>query len=707
MAPCDRKSRRGLRIMDLLKVALIVITFSGVYLFMMVHRIENPFIRRADLSLPLKFTSDLEWLNDSLIEEEVNKRAEFSDILGNDDTFNDLFNFPTDSPKENTSSFQISSQRKSNFRKRRNTSKSRRIFNKRIEFDRREISNSRDVLVSQQKLAPTASRRFSEDHPKSVETKVSYRQSFDSHSDSEQLPETAKSFRRFNNDSQWTGTREKEQQSESLHSSKDDMKKSEQLDPLHLPNDEIKHKEEKLQEQYLPESQTELPQQKTQKLPPSSQANNFKSSKNFTSTLNATNDSKLQEKFHNRSVADSQTVKTNDEPSPKIKYDANLKGSRITEPKQLLSHTRDTILDQVEKTRSELGLHSSKVTSNHPHNKQDSDQLPLPKTSPKKRKSLLIFGDDRSGTTFVTKMFAADPQMFTVYEPLWVTKKWFTTLNSISYSQKVKFTADVVNALLSCQFTRSKAGTKFLAYTSPSWVSYRVFPKNVFRTSPFMKGKTWPNLYQNPNFAEQICLNKFNHSVVKVGQIRVPGESISVLIPRVFQENPDTDIRVIQIVRDPRGSMNSRIKAGWISDFTYTGFPNLMRTMCGKIQSNIEFGRNALKTYGLKERYMEIDYREITSMPITTAKKIYKFAGFEMPDSLIDWIVRSTNPDGNQLQVALSNIYSHVRDSSENNLKWRKESPIKRVRVIEEQCKPLLDLLGLEEVAEQMETLRS
>ena len=329
-----------------------------------------------------------------------------------------------------------------------------------------------------------------------------------------------------------------------------------------------------------------------------------------------------------------------------------------------------------------------------------------------KRKSLLIFGDDRSGTTFVTKMFAADPQMFTVYEPLWVTKKWFQQMGPLELEYQERIVVDVVNALLSCQFTQSQAAKSFLAHTRTSWVGNGVFERNVFRTLPFtnrtQSGKLfYPKLSSHPKFAEDVCLNKFNHSVVKVGQVRVPRESISMFIPRVFRENPDTEIRVIQIVRDPRGSINSRIRNGWISDFTYKGFPESVNKICRKITANIKFGRVLQHHEWLKERYMEITYREIATMPITTAKKIYRFAGFELPDSLIDWIVSSTNPDEVQLEQAIENPFSHIRDSSNNYLKWRKESPIKRVRVIEQHCKELLNLLGLDAVAEALETLRS
>ena len=216
----------------------------------------------------------------------------------------------------------------------------------------------------------------------------------------------------------------------------------------------------------------------------------------------------------------------------------------------------------------------------------------------------------------------------------------------------------------------------------------------------------YPKLASHPKFAEDVCLNKFNHSVLKVGQVGVPRESISTFIPHVFRENPDTDIRVIQIVRDPRGSINSRIRNGWLPDFTYKGFPERVDKICRKITASIKFGRDLQHQEWLKERYMEITYREIATMPITTAKRIYKFAGFELPDSLIHWIVSSTNPDEAQLEKAIENPFSHIRDSSNNYLKWRKESPVKRVRVIEQQCKELLNLLG-QDAGQVLETLRS
>ena len=813
--------------MDLLKLALVVITLSGVYLFMMVHDIENPFIK-ADVSLPRNVGAELQW-NDSYFEG-MGKKQETSDHLENDDTFQDLFNFDSDYAKEIKPTSKPIFQRKSNFRKRQSVSNSVRGSKTTIQLHRRENSDSRNGSVSQldsqRQSSPVDSRRSSSNLRKQ--------------SDYERQPETIKavndhpptSFRKELERSEQHSLnlqmepKEKEQQSETAHLSDDEIT---QMEQSHLPQDEETPKKGQIREPLLPESQTNFHQQKIDEIPFLSQTKNSPTDKDL--AIDDIDLDKSQENLNDRSPAESQASDLKEKSAGrKTTYDGNSKGSML-EPESLDIHQNDITSIRSQKDRPNYEKESSKVTSNQQReptpkitdNKQESEPLPKtssekaksvseqdsskvasnqqrepppkitdnkqhteplpktssekarsvseqdsskvasnrqskpqhsdplpktsseksrseseqdsskvasnhqgkpppeitdneqhsdlhPKTSSEKRKSLLIFGDDRSGTTFVTKMFAADPQMFTVYEPLWVTKNWFSQLQ-LRDQKKIQFTRDVVNALLSCQFTRSKAGKQFLSHTSRSWVGGGVFDKNVFRTSPFAKkttsGKTtWPNLYQNPEFAEEVCLNKFNHSVVKVGQVRVPTESISIFIPNVFLANPDTDIRIIQIVRDPRGSINSRIRAGWISDFTFTGFPTVVYRMCSKIEANIQFGRE-LESAWIKERYLEINYQEITSMPVTTAKKIYKFAGFEMPDSLIDWIVQSTNPDERQLRQAMNNPFSHVRDARKNYLKWRSESPIKRVRIIEQRCKNLLDLLGLDAVADEMETLCS
>lgn len=726
---------KQLQISNFLRIALIVAIVSGMCLFFMVHQIENPpYIAKE---FPFPKTSYFE---------NTNKKVKRSDILKNkkDALVKDLYNFHTNTSQQMSDISQAPSKRRYKFKKGKRLKKSGRVSNQiNKTFGPGSLLN-KTVNVSHfhfQRGLPNGTRSFPDDYHRISEMELDFKRT----------SEMVKTSRPYNK----VGTFKQ-------HSTDAETNI---IMGKRLPDSRKDSEKTKVGLEYTKsvESDSEIRRpnnDENSQLWANVRYENLTAVNNVGGNVSQIRDRALTAKQNSRSsVYVWKNVANTSKPTAKISRSDTLDStwnqiqkaiirrlpSEAVSEYKLKQKTTNDLQDfndaQKEKTFEEIlnkvisinqdfnqrpseetafnlinhGKKSSKVVSNFEGNLapkigsklRASDQPPK-----KKRRSLLIFGDDRSGTTFVTKMFAADPQMFAVYEPLWVTEKWFNQLGIVDPKDKDIVVQDVVNGLLSCHFTQSQIARSFLAYTHPSWVSKGVFEKNVFRTSGFAARtksgkKFWPDLYKYPKFAEQVCLNKFKHSVVKVGQVRTPRESILAFISSIFDENVDTDVRVIQIVRDPRGSINSRIRSGWISDFTYTGFPMSVSSLCRKIATNIKIGRKLHSVESLGSRYMEIRYKEIATMPVATAKKIYQFAGFEMPDSLIDWIVRSTNPEKKQLAAALGNPYSHVRDSSANYLKWRKESPIKRVRIIEQQCKTLLDLLGLDAVADEMETLRS
>lgn len=309
-----------------------------------------------------------------------------------------------------------------------------------------------------------------------------------------------------------------------------------------------------------------------------------------------------------------------------------------------------------------------------------------------RRRSLLIYGADRSGTTFTTKMFAEDPQLMTVYEPLWVTSRW-NNEDSTQFTNWKRNVLDLLKGILSCKFADSAAGIKFLSHTTKSWSG--AFVKNAFKSPAFCPNVTCIDLSSNPSFADKVCLIKYKHGVTKIGEPRTPDNLISSFLPRLFTENPETDIRVIQLVRDPRASMNSRIRLGWMVDFHHSNFPNNVRKVCSNLVKNIRFGRNLGQW---QDKYLEVHYRDLAGKPLETTKAMYKFAGFEMPESIRDWVIRNTSPSKEELRKQEKKIFSSVRNSTANIDKWQKQSPIERTRIIEEHCKGALDLLGLTKI---------
>lgn len=310
-----------------------------------------------------------------------------------------------------------------------------------------------------------------------------------------------------------------------------------------------------------------------------------------------------------------------------------------------------------------------------------------------RRRSLLIYGADRSGTTFISRMFSEDPQVFMIYEPLWVTKRLRKAEPETDWS---KSELELVNGILSCNFPDFPMAKLFLGHTSRNWAAAPF--KNPFQTPNFCNVSdtgqlSCPNLLQIPKFAQERCFTMYKHSVTKVAQVRVPDKMLSSIVPQVFLDNPDTDVKVIQILRDPRGSLNSRIQLGWLPKHTSPGFVRQVRYPCEKIAENVKYGRNLPEKY--QDKYMEVYYRDIATNPVKTAMRIYSFAGFQISEDLIKWIVFNTSPSEEALARESGKSFSSVRNSTANVEKWR-SAPAEQNRIIERECKELMQLLGIE-----------
>ncbi|XP_001632626.2 carbohydrate sulfotransferase 3 [Nematostella vectensis] len=313
-----------------------------------------------------------------------------------------------------------------------------------------------------------------------------------------------------------------------------------------------------------------------------------------------------------------------------------------------------------------------------------------------RRRSLLLFGHDRSGTTLLSKMFDSDSRVFGMYEPFWTTH-W--DMARPTFDEKVRLARDVLTGFLSCNFSASENGVDFLR-------TFRFRLNDGRSESRALTAKHFRNgtdecmdLSLHPNYTDWVCQNRYKYSVVKIATPRIPDTRIAGILPRLFEENPHTDIKAVHIVRDPRGNVHSRIKLEWFRDHPDPRFENSVKQLCDEIMPNVQHLNSLLSKYG--ERIMIIRYKEIADDPVGIAKRLYKFAGFEISDEVLDWVKRGTTPSKKTLERELEHPYSHVRNATGNAERWRKDSPIERVRVIERVCEPLMRILGLE----KMETL--
>lgn len=187
------------------------------------------------------------------------------------------------------------------------------------------------------------------------------------------------------------------------------------------------------------------------------------------------------------------------------------------------------------------------------------------------------------------------------------------------------------------------------------------------------------------------CRYNSDNTVVKELSDRLPYGKLSSVIPEIIHRTNNADIRVLHVVRDPRASINSRIKLGWMPDYKSATFEQKVRNHCDRVMENIDFGQQLDES--LRHRYKLILYQDIAARPVDTAKEVFKFAGFNISENTIKWVESRTNPDLMDATEQLRKPYSLVRDSQANIDKWRRESPVERTLIIERICRPLLELL--------------
>lgn len=143
------------------------------------------------------------------------------------------------------------------------------------------------------------------------------------------------------------------------------------------------------------------------------------------------------------------------------------------------------------------------------------------------------------------------------------------------------------------------------------------------------------------------CKHCFSGTVVKVLPHRIPGGKLSSLLPVLTYRAVAVDIRLLHVVRDPRASINSRIKLGWFPEFNHTKFTKMVENYCNVIIDNIEFGQNLDDS--VKHRYKLVFYRDIAANPLNTAKEIFTFAGMDLNENSFEWIKATTNLSNNTL----------------------------------------------------------
>ena len=287
----------------------------------------------------------------------------------------------------------------------------------------------------------------------------------------------------------------------------------------------------------------------------------------------------------------------------------------------------------------------------------------------------LILSMERAGSSFIGEILHRLPGVYYSVDPLYFLQFGIpnnTFIQDFLLGKNVTF---YLENILRCNFKPLIAASE------------RYFPKENASREELLR-KVFPNK-DSLEHAMSTCANK-SKMVTKVTNVRYIKDVMSLL------DDPLTSI--IYVVRDPRGIMNSVIKADNVNhhgELYYNETINLrqkIKSICDPLLANL----NYLKMSYFKKDYTKstkslllLRFEDVAYQPWDFTKKLFKYFGSEPNQATSEWIVNITTSSAYS-----RNPYSTVRNSSSVPEAWREGLTFEQIKVIQEECTHVLWELG-------------
>lgn len=314
---------------------------------------------------------------------------------------------------------------------------------------------------------------------------------------------------------------------------------------------------------------------------------------------------------------------------------------------------------------------------------------------------VLLLSSWRSGSSFLGQVFSQHPSVFYLMEPAWHV---WTTLQKPGARALRMAVRDLLRSVFHCDLSVMEA------YLPEQHNVSSVFMWSHSRAlcSPPACPLTDRDQISNQTQCAQKCdarglqgveqaCNTYSHVVLK--EVRCfELESIYPLL-----QDPNLDLRIVHLVRDPRAVMRSREESS--KAFTrdnaivleQRNFPavevqyQVMQEIC---RSHVRINRRGILKPPpfLEGRYKMVRYEDLARNPLEEINSVYEFVGLEMTTALEEWIYRVTHGKGKGTRKEAFEITS--RNAADVSQAWRTMLPHTKVRRIQDVCTSAMSLFG-------------
>uniref|UniRef100_A0A8C2K6A9 Sulfotransferase n=1 Tax=Cyprinus carpio TaxID=7962 RepID=A0A8C2K6A9_CYPCA len=342
------------------------------------------------------------------------------------------------------------------------------------------------------------------------------------------------------------------------------------------------------------------------------------------------------------------------------------------------------------------------------------DEYPYFSCNSSRKTNILILATPRSGSSFFGQLLNQHSDVFYLFEPLYHVQKILMphatpSRYAVEHKLMLKASRDLLRSLYNCDLyfleryikprpakhTTDKLfrrGASKALCSMPVCDAFSPSDGNIEEGDCVRKCASL-----NLTLATESCRER-RHMAIKT--VRIPEvNDLKALI-----EDPRLNLKVIQLVRDPRGILSSRIETFrdtyrlWrIWRATGRKPYNLdltqLTTVCDDFLNSVSTGLS--RPPWLRGRYMLVRYEDLARNPLQKSKEVYEFLGLSMEKNVVDWIHNNTK--GNYIESAVHK-YGTLRDSAANAESWRLNLSYEMVNYTQTVCKHILDKLGYKAV---------
>uniref|UniRef100_A0AAQ6IP02 Sulfotransferase n=1 Tax=Anabas testudineus TaxID=64144 RepID=A0AAQ6IP02_ANATE len=326
---------------------------------------------------------------------------------------------------------------------------------------------------------------------------------------------------------------------------------------------------------------------------------------------------------------------------------------------------------------------------------------------------VLLLSSWRSGSSFLGQVFSQHPSVFYLMEPAWHVWSKLKKTGAPAHRMAVR---DLIRSVFQCDFSVMEAylpekhsvSSLFMWSHSRALCSPPACPltprtqfSNNIQCLKACKGTSLQGV-------EEAC-GTYSHVVLK----EVRFFELESLYPLL--QDPNLDLRIIHLVRDPRAVMRSREESASSFESDNAVVLDQRNVPAGEVQYQVlqEICRSHMRINErailkpppfLKGRYKMVRYEDMARDPLGEIFSMYEFVGLEMTRQMGDWIYNVTHGKGKGFPEDAFKIIS--RNAVEVSQAWRTMLPYSKVKRIQEVCKEAMSLLGYKMVNSEKEQKR-